>query len=125
MNKLLMTIGLAGVLSTPALQATYVQLTDGPGNTGGGEFNAFLNGSSSSFITFFLEKTEYIGFGTKYNVDFSDGASSGGKDSDGNSDNKKDIIKQGTAYLYSSMLDGTLSGSGWTRLVGNKRSTSL
>ena len=47
----------------PIVAGDYVVLTDGVGNTGGGEFNMFVNGSASSFITFCLQRTQFIPFG--------------------------------------------------------------
>ena len=112
MRKLCILIGLSLALSAPPLQAVVtVTLQDGPGNTGGGEFYATLNPAlMPTFVTFCLEKTEFINFNKPFNVVFNDGAVLGGTDSDGDSSNGKDIIKKGTAYLYSKMLAGTLPG---------------
>ena len=86
----------------PIVAGDYVTLTDGPGNTGGGEFNMFVNGSATSFITFCLQRTEYIAFNQKFIVgsvtDYAD-------DAGGN-----DPISAKTAWLYGQARNGTLAG---------------
>jgi len=95
----------------PIVAGDYVVLTDGPGNTGGGEFNMFVNGSATSFITFCLQRTEYIAFGQKFLVgsvtDYAD-------DVGGN-----DQISSQTAWLYTQMRNGTLSGYSHTQSAAN------
>jgi hypothetical protein len=70
-------------------------LTDGPGNTGGGEFNVFVNGSATSFITFCLQRTQFISFNTPYRVGSVTGYAD---DAAGN-----DPIESQTAWLYTQM----------------------
>jgi len=101
-------------MAVPMVQgAVQVQLADGPGNTRGGEFYATLRDANTqttlaSFITFCLEKDEDLSLKVWYNVQFNDGAVLGGTDNDNDGDPNKDVIKVGTAYLYSQMLAGTL-----------------
>jgi hypothetical protein len=79
----------------PIVAGDTVVLNDGPGSTGGGEFNVFVNGSATSFITFCLQKTQFISFNTPFRVgsvtDYAD-------DAGGN-----DTIESQTAWLYTQM----------------------
>jgi hypothetical protein len=86
----------------PIVAGDYVTLTDGPGNTGGGEFNMFVNGSTTSFITFCLQRTQYIGFNQKFIVG---SVTNYADDASGN-----DPISAQTAWLYSKARNGTLAG---------------
>lgn len=116
MKKLWLAVGLASLMAVPIAQgAVQVKLADGPGDTGGGEFNATLRDATTqttlaSFITFCLEKQETLSLGVWYGVEFNDGAVLGGADNDDDGDPSKDVIKVGTAYLYSQMLAGKLTG---------------
>ena len=86
-----------------------VQFANGPGDTGGGEFVVTVNGSWS-FITFCLQRTEYIDFSNTFTVDsvnpytLTDPVVNGG---DGTG---RDYIREQTAYLYSMFRAGTLAG---------------
>jgi hypothetical protein len=80
----------AGPISVAA--GDIVVLTDGPGNTGGGEFNMFVNGSTQSFVTFCLQRTEYIAFNTPFRVG---SVTNYADDAAGN-----DPIESQTAWLY-------------------------
>jgi hypothetical protein len=93
----------------PISAGDYVTLTDGPGTTGGGEFNLTVNGAQT-FITFCLQRTEYIDFTHTFRVDsvntytLTDPVSNGG-DALG-----RDYLSSQTAYLYTMFRAGTLSG---------------
>ena len=95
----------------PIVAGDIVTLTDGPGNTGGGEFNMFVNGSAQSFITFCLQRTQYIGFNQPFRVgsvtDYAD-------DAGGN-----DPISSQTAWLYTQARNGTLAGYSHTQTAAN------
>lgn len=86
-----------------------VKFADGPGTTGGGEFTLTVN-DSWSFITFCLQRTEYVDFSSTFHVDsvnpytLTDPAANGG-DVLG-----RDYISEQTAYLYTMFRDGTLAG---------------
>lgn len=95
----------------PIVAGDYVVLTDGPGNTGGGEFNMFVNGSATSFITFCLQRTEYISFGQKFIVG---SVTNYADDASGN-----DLISSQTAWLYTEVRSGTLSGYSHTQSAAN------
>jgi hypothetical protein len=101
------TLALAG----PIVAGDYVVLTDGPGNTGGGEFNMFVNGSTTSFITFCLQRTEYIAFGQKFIVG---SVTNYADDAAGN-----DLLSSQTAWLYTQVRNGTLSGYSHTQTAAN------
>jgi hypothetical protein len=86
-----------------------VVFADGPGTTGGGEFTVTVNGTWS-FVTFCLQRTEYIDFSHAFTVDgvnpyaLTDPVVNGG---DGFG---RDPISEQTAYLYTMFRDGTLTG---------------
>jgi hypothetical protein len=86
-----------------------VKFADGPGTTGGGEFVVTINGTWS-FVTFCLQRTEYIDFSNTFTVDsvnpytLTDPAANGG---DGLG---RDVISEQTAYLYTQFRKGTLAG---------------
>jgi hypothetical protein len=86
-----------------------VKFGNGPGDTGGGEFNLTVN-NAWSFITFCLQRTEYIDYTNTFTVDgvnpytLTDPAANGG---DGSG---RDFISQQTAFLYTQFRKGTLTG---------------
>jgi hypothetical protein len=71
-----------------------VILTDGPGNTGGGEFFMSVNGAAS-FVTFCLQRTQFITFNTPFKV----GSVSGYADDAGGND----PLSSQTAWLYTQL----------------------
>ena len=95
----------------PIVAGDYVVLADGPGNTGGGEFNMFVNGSATSFITFCLQRTQYIGFNQKFIV----GSVTNYADDVGGND----YISSQTAWLYTQARNGTLAGYSHTQTAAN------
>ncbi len=86
-----------------------LQFADAAGTTGGGEFVATVNGAWS-FITFCLQRTEYIDFTNAFTVEgvspytLTDPVGNGG-DAQG-----RDFISAQTAYLYTMFRAGTLAG---------------
>ena len=66
MKKVVLACAIAGAMSvSSAFALTSVKFSDGPGNTGGGEFNADVgNDGSVDFITFCLEYNEHIAYNT-------------------------------------------------------------
>jgi hypothetical protein len=88
--------------AAPIAVGDIVTLTDGVGTTGGGEFNMFVNGSTQSFITFCLQRTQYIGFNQPFRVG---GVTAYADDVSGN-----DPISLQTQWLYSNVRAGTLTG---------------
>lgn len=113
-------------------QAASVKLYDSYGTTGGGEFVAVPIGFSTdpghlpddkdnpnshvnyqnplSFETFCLEKQEFIGFDTEYQVAFSNAAKSGGGGKELIDGVYQDPLDARTAYLYTQFIAGTLTG---------------
>jgi len=100
-----------GVNAAPIVAGDLVVLTDGPGNTGGGEFNMFVNGSATSFITFCLQRTESIGFNQQFRVG---SVTNYADDAGGN-----DPISSQTAWLYTKARNGTLAGYNHTQAAAN------
>ena len=106
---LLVVIGLAA----SAADAGTVKLSNRPGSPGG-EFLATVvdgqgipgHGDGDSFITFCLEKTEFISFGTVYDVVVSEAAKNGG----GGAVNGMDPLDARTAWIYTQFRNGTLTG---------------
>jgi hypothetical protein len=87
-----------------------VNFGNGPGNIGGGEFIATINGGIDSFITFCLQRTESIDFSTAFVVGgispyaMTDDAAHGGDVSG------RDLLSSRTAWLYTQFRQGTLAG---------------
>jgi hypothetical protein len=88
-----------------------IKVLDGPGTTGGGEFTIVVD-ATESFISFCLQRTEYINFTNSFNVDaistfaVSDPVANGGNALD----SYRDYLSAQTAYLYTEFRQGTLSG---------------
>ena len=86
-----------------------VKFGNGPGDTGGGEFILTVN-NAWSFITFCLQRTEYIDYANAFTVDgvnpytLTDPAANGG---DGSG---RDFISPQAAFLYTQFRTGTLTG---------------
>jgi hypothetical protein len=104
------------VQAAPILAGQYIKFGDLPGSTGGGEFQITQvnsNGSAlalaESFITFCVQRTEYIDFKNVFYVEgVTDGAVSDPQASGGV--NGKDPIDPRTAYLYTMFRNGSLPG---------------
>jgi hypothetical protein len=102
-----------------SIQATdTILISDGPGNTNGGEFQLFykLNGGGSwiqTHNTFCVEKSEFIGTGTTYDVhSVIPEAVLGGL---GGQDTTvggltADTLSKETAWLFNEFVEGTLLG---------------
>jgi hypothetical protein len=103
MLKAVLTFSLVSAAVLPsAFALPTVRFSDGPGNTGGGEFNA-VTSANGSFITFCLEYNEHISFGTTYYYNVSGSARFGGN-------NTLDPLSRGAAWLYLHLLAGDLAG---------------
>lgn len=103
--------------AAPIAVGDIVTITDGPGTTGGGEFNMFVNGSTQSFVTFCLQRTQYIGFNQQFKVG---GVTNYADDAGGN-----DPISLQTQWLYSNMRAGTLSGYAHTNAMADLMQTAI
>jgi hypothetical protein len=90
-----------------------IKFADAPGTTGGGEFLVTISNGSTvldSFITFCLQRTEYIDYSTTFKIGgintyaMTDPVANGGNASG------YDYISPHTAWLYTQFRAGTLSG---------------
>lgn len=105
-----MMIFTSEVKAVPVAIGDKIIFSDGPGNTGGGEFyiNVLGQGSDIDFVTFCLERNEYISYGSTYTIDnISNGAENGGS---GGSVGGSDPLDPRTAYLYTQFVTGALVG---------------
>ena len=95
--------------AAPVAVGDYITFVNGPGTTGGGEFTVQGEGIDS-FITFCLQRTEYIDFSHEFHVDdiseyaYLDPVSKGGDVSTG-----RDYLSAQTAFLYTQFSLGSLS----------------
>ena len=103
--------------AAPIAVGDIVTITDGPGTTGGGEFNMFVNGSTQSFVTFCLQRTQYIGFNQQFKV--------GGVTNYADNAGGNDPISLQTQWLYSNMRAGTLSGYAHTNAMADLLQTAI
>jgi len=81
-----------------------VTFTDGPGTTGGGEFNA-QSSANGNFTAFCLEYNEHLSFNTTYYYEVSQAAR-------WNGNGTVDPLSRPTAWLYTQFLNGTLGSYG-------------
>ena len=104
MKKVVLACAMAGAVSLSSAFAATVKFSDGPGNTGGGEFNA-VTSENGSFVTFCLEYSEGISMNTTYNYVVSQSAKNGGISG---GVNNQDPLSKATAWLYLQFCAGTL-----------------
>ena len=109
LKKLILTCLVAAAMAAPsAFAVSTVTLSDGPGNTGGGEFNATTS-ANGNFVTFCLEYSEHIQMGVQYYYQLSTATTA-----------NKDPISLATAWLYNQFLNGTLAGYDYTPDIGSE-----
>ncbi|MBC2605813.1 VPDSG-CTERM sorting domain-containing protein [Pelagicoccus albus] len=120
-STFLATISAISLFATVQSEAVEIEMgVWQPGSVGNyranpiGDFESILDnytlGKSTDgtwFGTFCIEKNEYFTPGDTYQVEFNDGAISGGVSG---AVGGKDIISKGTAYLYKNYALGTLAG---------------
>jgi len=105
---LILAAGIVPASATPVAVGDNIRVMDGPGTTGGGEFTIVVD-AATSFISFCLQRTEYINFVNEFRVDgistyaLSDPTSLGG-DAFG-----RDYLSPQTAFLYAQFRLGTLT----------------
>jgi hypothetical protein len=106
--------------AAPIVAGDTVTLADGPGNTGGGEFWLTVNGNAlEKFITFCLQKTEYIDFTNTFIVgSVNDYTLTDPLDRGGNALGQ-DFISSQTAWLYTQASNGTLTGYDHSQAAAN------
>ena len=90
----------------PVYQGDLVTITDGPGDTGGGEFVVTKSAINFSFNSFCLEGNEYISMGTTYRV----GSIGPNAVAGGISGGSPDPVDARTAYLFYYFSIGDLAG---------------
>jgi hypothetical protein len=126
---LLSLAGLAGVPALADLPDYQVRLYDSYGSTNGGEFDVRDYGADAipfrsmvqpanglaDFVTFCIEKNEYVSYDTTYDVVLNTAAINGGVGG-GN----PDYLDARTAYLFSQFSDGTLSTYDFDNSSGNR-----
>jgi hypothetical protein len=113
-SKLLVALFCGMAASTAQADAVavndVVKFADGPGTTGGGEFLVTIN-NLDEFITFCLQRTEYIDFKNTFvvggisTVAMTDAIAQGGAPGTGH-----DPLSPQTAWLYSQFRANTLAG---------------
>ena len=109
LKKLILTCLVAAAMAAPsAFAVSTVTLSDGPGNTGGGEFNATTS-ANGNFVTFCLEYSEHIQMGVQYYYQLSTATTA-----------NNDPISLATAWLYNQFLNGTLAGYDYTPDIGSE-----
>jgi len=111
LKKLILTCLLTGAMAVPSVFAVpTVTFSDGPGTTGGGEFNATTS-ANGNFVTFCLELNEHVQMNTPsgYYYQINTATTSG-----------PDPISLATAWLYNQFLNGTLTG-----YIGDNASADL
>jgi len=125
---IIMAVFGVAVTALPALADMQIRLFDGYGTTNGGEFDVrdvgtipvpFVTNvaqSSYDFVTFCIERNEYIAYNTPYSVVLNTAAIGGGV-AGGN----PDPLDAKTAYLYTRFTDGTLSNYNY---AGSSRNAS-
>jgi hypothetical protein len=90
-----------------------IKFSDSHGTTGGGEFILTVN-NSFSFISFCLQRTQYIDFTHNFKVDSVTGYATFDPVANGGNIWGRDYLSQQTAYLYTMFSQGTLTGYKFT-----------
>jgi hypothetical protein len=90
---------------------------DGPGTTGGGEFLVTVN-SIESFITFCLQRTEFVNFATTFTIGGISEYASSDAPAQGGDAFGHDPLSAQTAWLYTAFRAGTLAD--YSYLGGNR-----
>lgn len=107
----LLCTSFAGTAHADAISVgSTIKFADGPGTTGGGEFLVTVDGVEQ-FITFCLQRTEYIDFKTTFRIGgISTYASSDPVDKGGDPVTGHDPLSPQTAWLYTQFRANTLAG---------------
>lgn len=93
----------------PVMPGDRVTFADAPGTTGGGEFLVTVN-DLDSFITFCLQRTEYIDFSNEFIVAGVNTYAETDPSAQGGNSQGRDPLSSQTAWLYSQFRAGTLAG---------------
>jgi hypothetical protein len=106
---------LAALCATPVAEAApiapgdTIKFQDGPGTTGGGEFLVTVN-NLESFLTFCLQRTEYIDYSTQFVVGGVSTFASSDDSAHGGNGLGQDGLSSQTAWLYTKFRAGSLTG---------------
>ena len=114
LKKFILTCLLTVALTVPsAFAVSTLTLSDGSGNTGGGEFNA-VTSANGNFVTFCMEYSEHIQMGVQYYYQISTATTA-----------NNDPISRATAWLYNQFLNGTLPNYDRSTLALHTESANL
>lgn len=108
--------------AAPLTAGDLVRLSDGAGTTGGGEFNIWSVANPQAFITFCLQRTQYIDFTNAFRVDAISTYVAGDPAAYGGNRSGRDPLSQQTAYLYTMFTAGRLAGYNYA--IGAARTAS-
>jgi hypothetical protein len=100
--------GAAKADAAPLIAGDDITLKNGPGNTGGGEFTILLD-DIELFVTFCLQRTQYIDFVNEFNVDSISTYAVFDPPANGGDAEGKDELSAQTAFLYTQFRAGTLT----------------
>jgi hypothetical protein len=111
---LLLAVMLCGgrsVQATPIAAGDYVTMSDLAGNTGGGEFlMTSASNAWQAFITFCIQRTQYIDFSNTFRIDAVTTAAATELPATGGDGTGRDPLSSQTAFLYTNFRNGTLTG---------------
>ena len=106
---------MGALCAVPVVEADPIGVGDvirfqaGPGTTGGGEFLVTWN-DSESFITFCLQRTEYLDYSTHFVVRGVSPFASSDDTAHGGDGSGHDALSPQTAWLYTAFRAGSLTG---------------
>ncbi len=99
------------VYASPIASGDYIQMSDLPGTTGGGEFlMTSVDDSWEPFITFCIQRTQYIDFSHVFEIDAVTTFAATEQTTTGGDGTGRDPISAQTAYLYTMFRHGSLLG---------------
>jgi hypothetical protein len=113
------TLALGALFAAPAsadpivAAGDKIRFADGAGTTGGGEFVVTIN-DSWSFVTFCLQRTEYVDFKHEFTVDSVNSYTLTDPSANGGDSLGRDYISPQTAFLYTMFSKRTLPGYAYT-----------
>ena len=95
--------------AAPIAPGDTIRFQDAPGTTGGGEFLVTVN-DLESFLTFCLQRTEYIDYSTQFVVGGVSKFASSDDGAHGGNALGQDALSSQTAWLYTKFRAGGLTG---------------
>lgn len=103
----------------------HIRFADGPGTTGGGEFTLTDMETLDTFISFCLQKTEYLDFSTLFTVGGITRYATSEDPVTGGNGSGRDYLSRQTQYLYTEFRNGTLPGYNGTNSAANNLQRAL